>query len=66
MLVLKAICDALTHWLTVQKAFISAHPPPPPQKKKKKKKFRASGKKYTICVLNSDKQFFSEVNVYYN
>ena len=38
MLVLKAICDALTHCLTVQKAFISAHPtpPPPPQKKKNK------------------------------
>ena len=53
MLVLKAICDALAHLLTVQKAFISAHPPP--------KKFLAllrhltqtcEWEKYTICVLN--------------
>ena len=56
MLVLKAICDELTHLLTVHKAFISAHPPP--------KKFLAllrhltqtcEWEKYTIRVLNSDK-----------
>ena len=55
MLVLKAICDALTHWLTVQKAFISVHPPPPPPQKKFLALLRhltqtCEWKKYTICV----------------
>ena len=42
MLVLKAICDALTHWLTVQKALLArTHPPPPPPKKKNSGSFTA-------------------------
>ena len=63
IIILKAICDALTHLLPVLKAFISAHPapPPPPPQKKNSGSFTAFNTDVRVEKINHMRTKFRQI-----